>query len=182
MFPPYCISGARGDCCCCFSETADIRRGEDVVCCRRQDDDESDAGAKAIQTTWMKTTLSLEWRVDFVRGKSSLSRNLSRNYLNLRRSVVITSFPLVRHPKKNQSLPLTPNTKRRRQKKIPSSAPHCLALVSLLEFDGRRWYHQKERRLALLLVPHFCPYDRCGRNYSHFPVVKLGGNRGCQQG
>jgi hypothetical protein len=36
----------------------------------------------------MKTTLSLEWRVDFVRGKSSLSRNLSRNYLSPRRSVV----------------------------------------------------------------------------------------------
>ena len=44
--------------------------------------------ALAIQTTWMKTTLSLEWRVDFVRGKSSLSRNLSRNYLSPRRSVV----------------------------------------------------------------------------------------------
>ena len=67
-------------------------------------------------------------------------------------------------------------------KKIPSSAPHCLALVALLEFDGRRWYHQKEHRLALLLVPHFCPYNRCERRYSHSPVVKLEGNWGCQWG
>ncbi len=89
---PHTVSGARGDCCCCFSETADIRRGEDVVCCRRQDDDKSDAGAKAMvdkmPAPWRGRHAEVEGRVDFVRGKSSLSRNLSRNYLSPRRSVV----------------------------------------------------------------------------------------------
>ena len=44
-----------------------------------------------------------------------------------------------------------------------------LALVTLLEFDGRRWYHWKEHRLVLLLIPRFCLYDRCEWKYVHSP-------------
>ena len=44
-------------------------------------------------------------------------------------------------------------------------------VVAVVEFDGQRLYHQKEHRLALLLlVPHFLSIARVCSEVQPFPV------------
>jgi hypothetical protein len=77
----------------------------------------------------------------------------------------------VQQPQKYPDSSSTSKAKRQMKNKRRPLTPF-LALVAMLEFDGRRLYHRKEHRLALHLVPNSAKSPICVRSYVHFSAVK----------
>ena len=118
---------------------------------------------------------------------SPFSRRHHENLVISRRWLdILMVLPLSRWcdtPKKSKSPPPETAT-RQRQKKyrhrrhIASRWSPCWSLTAAGGII------RKSIVLCFFWYPSFvfCPYDRCERKYSHFPIVKLGGNWVCQWG